>query len=1730
MTQAFGAIDLFGGSSALSGTNSFVSNKDPTNVMSTDPGQILSNPSTIVDGVSSIFENMPEILVEIFGFLLLMPIEILLAFLGGSGSGGLGGLLSTLLDGLCGIATGTKQTGTTPTGFVSGTQSTVNNFCGLLGGGDSARFGVVENTSLATITAGLQGAIAAGSTMLTGTQSITTAAGLIPGGQGLMNDLCALFLGDSLGGPLGTPMNTNGATVTAGLQGAISTGSTLLTGTQSITTGAGLISGGQGLLNDMCSMFTGSSATGTNGSTVSAGMQNTIATGSNVLTGNTSSVTSGSGVIGGFIGLLNSLCGLCTGDSMSPAEQRLRGRKLGLIGPAPVTNGNAIVSGVQGWIGTGSLHLTGNADTITTGTGLATAAQGKLDFVHGLVGGSGSGNTALDLMTQASQYQIDSLNLLGNPEGIGTGNPVPPPISNIPLLGTQSDITSGAVINGLTNTTWFTDLTSFLGAPSGLGTGEVQIGTLGSIPILEPIAAAQSNLLNVIYGSVTNSSPTNASAAQVGNALAQLTSGVNNAAQQAQVGSTYVDLMAVTNPGYHAVDSSLTGVFSLTSITGTSADTIEITQTVSALGFILIPASSTKSSIVFYGSQSPSGISDIWMNLYSINAATSQIVPMWQSANIASSVGTEIDWVYIEIPPQSVSQGQWVAAELAMSGTGSLTIVGLPNHWMGANTNVFPQQLAASRSTILPVYDTATSYGTSSTSVTSGSWSHTLNSQADAIYAVLNVSTPGSPGTVTASVGGSAMTQIAAYQYDTQYAAPVYDATGGGYTTTTSTTTVSGSWSHNAAAGAAVVVAVGVYCAGHASTFTISATYNGVAMTPLGAVDGNASITGWVAMFSILNVVAGSKTVAISISGGSTVFAVAANSVSYTGVGSFGTPITNVASSTAESSGAITSNTGQVIAQAFAANSTSTITPSSYSATSRYSATPNDSGHLVNLTLGDAPGQSSLTITQTLNNSDRWSSIAVPVQGNIPNQVGGLYAFQLTEPPTGAQMVSFTLQVGAEVAGTAVSYEGDGVSAGSPVTVNGTGTALSQTVTGTAGELVLQVFAQDTGEGTISSYNQTLLSSEAGSGTTEPILMGQVVATGSSQTFTAASTVNLPWGSIAIPLASNYVGALALTPTYSQNIPWLALSSEAVTSEGTFAPTITSYDVPGTYTFSIPFWANYIDVIVIGGGGGAGAGGFLATGVGGSPGQWAGQVIQRSTDFLSAETTLTVTVGGGGALSAAGGNSSITWTNLSDVPTSITGPGGAAGAASGGTKTTRLGLPAPAYAFDGATYLGGQATDSPGGGGSAAFAFNPAVSGGAGAVWIVCRAAAVGFSSVPLAPQLPGTGQLSAVAGYFGGAKSLGVLSVAFYPKLAGSAAPHGQGVLVATGGRHGNLHAGGALSATAAQQFLRAVGLSGHGVLSATDKAEVVAQLSGQGVQSPTAFGGAGIIIPTTGFGHFTATTFPVFTESAALPGVGALSAITNGQDAGLPELQGVGTLSATAYAGRFLSHAPFAGTGKLSNAVAAKLSEATALTGHGALLPFTFPTYDTTGTGYSAVSATSTMSWTHNVVIGNVVYVWISTGSNVGAPTVTYGGAAMTEIEGVGDNNNNNNGDLYLYSLSNPAAGTQTVEVVFNNQCVCAGNSTSYASVQSVSVSTAYSNQANPSQAVTVAAGQLVVQGFSSTSAMFTRYSGGTGRYVSTTAGGAGSLVILDSTATTTFNATMAASPWAGITLTLS
>ncbi|AYD82136.1 minor tail protein [Gordonia phage Turuncu] len=182
-------------------------------------------------------------------------------------------------------------------------------------------------------------------------------------------------------------------------------------------------------------------------------------------------------------------------------------------------------------------------------------------------------------------------------------------------------------------------------------------------------------------------------------------------------------------------------------------------------------------------------------------------------------------------------------------------------------------------------------------------------------------------------------------------------------------------------------------------------------------------------------------------------------------------------------------------------------------------------------------------------------------------------------------------------------------------------------------------------------------------------------------------------------------------------------------------PTTTTYTTVGAFTYPIPNWCIFIDIIGLGGGKGGqtGSGANGQPGSGGLPGVWAGITLQRGVDIPWSETQFPGVVGAGGAGGANSDNAAGQNGTASTITASV-GTLTAAGGTGVNSGSTRRDGPGPGnYTYLGIEYVGGALSDGsglpgnpPGGGGSGGNGgvFGNRTRGGAGArgqVWLRAR-------------------------------------------------------------------------------------------------------------------------------------------------------------------------------------------------------------------------------------------------------------------------------------------------------------------------------------------------------------------------------------------------------------------------
>ena len=198
-----------------------------------------------------------------------------------------------------------------------------------------------------------------------------------------------------------------------------------------------------------------------------------------------------------------------------------------------------------------------------------------------------------------------------------------------------------------------------------------------------------------------------------------------------------------------------------------------------------------------------------------------------------------------------------------------------------------------------------------------------------------------------------------------------YDATGAG----ANASAASLSWSHTISGNAVVAW---FSAAVDSSTASATAQVGTTAMTQLASLINIANASGvYLHMFAfgLLNPPTGSQTITASTSSGTTRY-LAANSVSYFRVSSFGTPATTTGTGTTASQ-SVTSTPGRTVAQAFTDIAAAPGSFSAYSPTQRSNIAA-VSGTNKALVIGDGPGAATVNFSAT-QPSSAYGGIAVPL-------------------------------------------------------------------------------------------------------------------------------------------------------------------------------------------------------------------------------------------------------------------------------------------------------------------------------------------------------------------------------------------------------------------------------------------------------------------------------------------------------------------------------------------------------------------------------------------------------------------------------------------------------------------------------------------------------------------------------------------------------------------------------
>jgi hypothetical protein len=209
------------------------------------------------------------------------------------------------------------------------------------------------------------------------------------------------------------------------------------------------------------------------------------------------------------------------------------------------------------------------------------------------------------------------------------------------------------------------------------------------------------NILDGLWQAFTGLFGIGKSTALLSNAASQTNAAAQNAKELALINSGTLANAAVAKPSYLGVDASADAVFPVSQISGSSPTTVALTSTTSVIGFIGTPDGGIKESVIWLG-ETTTNITGFYVNIYSLNTSTGTLNLSYASSNIIGQVSNGLTWNYFDLPPANyitAAQSNWYAVELAVTGTGTYQVVGIPSHWLPTNSNVYPKGLAASRTT-----------------------------------------------------------------------------------------------------------------------------------------------------------------------------------------------------------------------------------------------------------------------------------------------------------------------------------------------------------------------------------------------------------------------------------------------------------------------------------------------------------------------------------------------------------------------------------------------------------------------------------------------------------------------------------------------------------------------------------------------------------------------------------------------------------------------------------------------------------------------------------------------------------------------------------------------------------------------------------------------------------------------------------------------------------------------
>lgn len=166
----------------------------------------------------------------------------------------------------------------------------------------------------------------------------------------------------------------------------------------------------------------------------------------------------------------------------------------------------------------------------------------------------------------------------------------------------------------------------------------------------------------------------------------------------------------------------------------------------------------------------------------------------------------------------------------------------------------------------------------------------------------------------------------------------------------------------------------------YSSVTSNSCLLGSTAMSLLGFITNDAAGNGWTEVWGLIfpaGTYTGSQTITYKEAAGASYPVTLINSVSYSGVASFGTAVTNMGASTALSTGSVASAIENMVFAAMGGGGSAHPLSLSGSGTSRW--LPSNPGGYINLLLQDIAGASTVTETATAGAAVAWGSVAIPL-------------------------------------------------------------------------------------------------------------------------------------------------------------------------------------------------------------------------------------------------------------------------------------------------------------------------------------------------------------------------------------------------------------------------------------------------------------------------------------------------------------------------------------------------------------------------------------------------------------------------------------------------------------------------------------------------------------------------------------------------------------------------------